>query len=1143
MKQFSLVNLCFAAFISVCFDGKITAQSSNQNYILTRTMQDDTGTSYSDKIDYYDGLGRRVQTVLKAASPTHKDIVTLQEYDGVGREGNAWLPTPTGGTGAYADPASLKPAAAAFYSDNAPYSHPVYEPSPLNRVTERYAPGEAWRTAARPVKTDHLTNTSSGALSCALYSIASDNSLKRNGLYAAGELFVTKNTDEDSNVSYTFTDKLGQTVMTRQMAGSLMHDTYYVYDDFGNLRYVLPPAAADALAAVATWDDANPTLKNYAYIYKYDGRNRCISKKLPGCDAITMKYDKADRLIFSQDGNQKPGTWTFFLYDVFGRQTVTGIWKSATVPATENTVVKTNYTGTGALGGYTVNLTLPVTNLLTVNYYDDYAFTNILTAAEKAKMPFVTVSGYDAQYNNVKGLLTGTRTYQLNDPAKYTVSALYYDHRGRVVQTHASNHLGGFEDEYFAYTFTGKVKQRQHVHSATGKTTQTEVYTYTYDHAERLLSVTHKLNTAAAVTLATNTYDEVGRLKTKKLATETATYNYNIRNWLTQIAGSKFNQTLTYNVPVNSVTPSANLYNGNISAMKWKSGNETAERGYKFTYDGLNRLTSAAYGEGASLAANPNRYNELITYNKMGNILTLQRQGKTDTGFGLIDNLTYNTYDGNRVTKITDAVTPGPLYAGAFHFMDGANVAVEYAYDTNGNLKKDYNKKIVDIQYNSLNLPNGLQFANGNTANYVYNAAGQKLSVTYQTAVAGVIIPMTNVMTPLTTAQISQTVKTDYCGNVVYENGAVSRILTEEGYITFSGATPVYHYYLKDHQGNNRVVLNQNGTVEQVNHYYPFGGLMGESTAGGVQPYKYNGKELDRMHGLNLFDYGARHYDAAIGRWFTVDPLAEKYYGISPYAYVANNPVNMIDPNGMWSDWVEDRQKRIYWDEQATSQATTKAGETYVGKTVYATNGDGGFRYGDQYGNWHDSAPLPEISVTGFQTSGSGPVSSAMGQAAQGYDPQWMVGFNKFVEAGLTAINLTLTATTLAAEAGSFGSGGRIRAALSTVDDAAKSGGNAFRYMTKGELKAIQETGLLRGGRVGETFWTKDLYKSAINAQNRLALPHSPTLRVEFEILNNPNLILNGNKVLPANGMMGKGSEFMTLDPVKVRLINWQPLR
>jgi len=108
---------------------------------------------------------------------------------------------------------------------------------------------------------------------------------------------------------------------------------------------------------------------------------------------------------------------------------------------------------------------------------------------------------------------------------------------------------------------------------------------------------------------------------------------------------------------------------------------------------------------------------------------------------------------------------------------------------------------------------------------------------------------------------------------------------------------------------------------------------------------------------------------------------------------------------------------------------------------------------------------------------------------------------------------------------------------------AAKTGGNAFRYMSQAELEAVQSTGLLRGGRAGETFFTKDLFKSAASAQNRLALPSSPALRVEFQILNNPTLLRNGTKILPANGMMGRGAEFMTLDPVKVRLINWQPLR
>ena len=156
---------------------------------------------------------------------------------------------------------------------------------------------------------------------------------------------------------------------------------------------------------------------------------------------------------------------------------------------------------------------------------------------------------------------------------------------------------------------------------------------------------------------------------------------------------------------------------------------------------------------------------------------------------------------------------------------------------------------------------------------------------------------MGNIVAPQAT-NIAMTLKTDNCGNMIYENGHLSRILTDVGYITFDGTTPMYHYYLKDHLGNNRVVMNERGAVEQVNHYYAFGGLMGESTGGGVQPYKYNGKELDRMHGLDWYDYGARHYDAALGRWMCMDPLTEKYYDVSPYAYCENNPVNAIELDG-----------------------------------------------------------------------------------------------------------------------------------------------------------------------------------------------------------------------------------------------------
>ena len=148
---------------------------------------------------------------------------------------------------------------------------------------------------------------------------------------------------------------------------------------------------------------------------------------------------------------------------------------------------------------------------------------------------------------------------------------------------------------------------------------------------------------------------------------------------------------------------------------------------------------------------------------------------------------------------------------------------------------------------------------------------------------------------------------------MIYENGKLSRILADVGYITLNsgGEPPMYHYFLTDHLGNNRVVMNERGAVEQVNHYYAFGGLMGESTGGEAQPYKYNGKELDRMHGLDWYDYGARHYDATLGRWTTMDPLAEKYYDISPYAYCGNNPVNYFDPDGKKKhNWLSDAPKK-----------------------------------------------------------------------------------------------------------------------------------------------------------------------------------------------------------------------------------------
>ena len=353
-------------------------------------------------------------------------------------------------------------------------------------------------------------------------------------------------------------------------------------------------------------------------------------------------------------------------------------------------------------------------------------------------------------------------------------------------------------------------------------------------------------------------------------------YAYNIRNWLTGIEGGKFSQSLHYTdglgVP---------CYNGNISSMTWKSGAGATPRGYKFSYDRLGRLTDAEYGEGPSLSVNTNRFNEQVTgYDKMGNILGLKRYGQTSaTGYDVIDDLSLS-YAGNRLKKVTDRSGTSAFNNG-FEFKDGIDLPTEYEYDENGNLTKDLNKNITAIQYNCLNLPSRVMFANGNSISYLYDAAGRKLRTVHVLE--------------------GDSVTTDYCGNVVYENGVPQILLTEVGYVSLTDGK--YHYYLKDHQGNNRVVVDEEGTVEEVNDYYAFGGLMSTSSRQSVQPYKYNGKELDRKGGLDWYDYGARYYDAALGRWHVVDPMSEKYYGVSPYLYCVNNPILLVDPNGMWPTW------------------------------------------------------------------------------------------------------------------------------------------------------------------------------------------------------------------------------------------------
>lgn len=910
-------NMTFRVDQSICKpESHTVGASSDHNYIVTVTPLDPTSVAnYSTdgklsmdyktraniSVQYFDGLGRPVQTIIRGNTPTKKDIITLQEYDPIGRESQTWLPiNSSANSGAYRNISDIKARSEAVYGDARAFAELIYEASPLNRITKQYGPGAEWHTAKAGVETNYKTNDAT--LTCALFSVEGTGlttKVKKNGNYAAGQLYVIETINEVGSKSYEFKDKLGQVVMTRQINknGTTEEklDTYYVYDDFGNLCFVLPPLVSNAFSTNGTWDENNSTpFKQFAYHYKYNDRNLCIRKKLPATGWTSYVYDKADRLIFSQDAEQAiKKEWTYSIPDALGRVVLTGICKNTDITETnyKNKVVTAKFAASTKTNfGYTISglqTALTSNTVLSANYYDNYNFVNNYgfpnwTSDNKNEYdkPYTGTKGYES-----KGLLTGTATAIL-EQAKYIYNVMYYDYKGNIVQTKTTNHLGGTESEYLALTFTGQPTQKLHIHTANGKTTS-ETYTYSYDHAGRLIDTKHSLNGATPVLLAKNTYDELGRLQTttpNNQANLKTTYAYNIRSWIKNIKSHHFTEDLTY------------YHNGDIKTQEW--GQAGRIRTYTFDYDNLSRIKTAAYTKAATDNSN---YATGYTYDMHGNIKTISRQGLSETGYKQVDNLTL-AYTGNQLTHVNDAAANVTLSISS-DFKDNSKAAVtvnEYTYNANGAMTKDLNKGITGINYNSLNLPQEMVISHPSARAknyYTYTAGGTKLRTIHKFDPKLQATPI--IGSTAGDAALATTITTDYVVNKIYEDGVLKKIMTDNGYIEGG----IYYFYVKDHLGNNRIVANQSAGVIQSNQYYPFGMLFAESTNQDKQDFKYNGKELDQMHGLNQYDYSARYYDPAISRFTTMDPLAEKKPWFSPYHYCSDNPLTRIDPTGL-TDYV-----------------------------------------------------------------------------------------------------------------------------------------------------------------------------------------------------------------------------------------------
>ncbi len=436
-------------------------------------------------------------------------------------------------------------------------------------------------------------------------------------------------------------------------------------------------------------------------------------------------------------------------------------------------------------------------------------------------------------------------------------------------------------------------------------------------------------------------------------------YQYNIRGWLTQINNiddlndangprDLFSFKINYDNPdLSEGETTAGLYNGNIAQTLWHSDNDDIIRKYGYAYDALNRLTNATFFKDNTLY---NSFDETLSYDKNGNIMSLLRTGYLESQYvvPVIDNLTYDYAADSNLLKGVEDSTGSPI-----GFNDTNASIVDYTYDANGNMISDANKDITGISYNHLNLPTHIYFGSGNKIRYIYNAAGVKLR-------KDVLENNTHTIT-------------DYLAGHQYRDGKLGFFTHAEGYVNVhycSNCTleaqqaPKFNYVFqyRDHLGNIRMnygfdEAEQVVKIMEEDHYYPFGlkhmnynrdkgkyeeeELQTLSKIAPVLPtevmaykYKYNGKEYQDELGLNMYDYGARNYEPAIGRWMNVDPKVEQYRRWSPYNYCVNNPMRFTDPDGMGVlDWVKNKTTGVVtWNPTATTPATTPAGYDYVGK-------------------------------------------------------------------------------------------------------------------------------------------------------------------------------------------------------------------
>jgi RHS repeat-associated protein len=911
------------------------APVQNAISLIARPVKDVKQTT-----QYIDGFGRPMQTVIKQGSletSTNQlaDVVSTNVYDEHGREQFQYLPFVANGAGGniniadglYKTNALVQQQAfclGQYPNESHFYSKTNFEPSPLNRTTNRYAPGSSWagsETAApllqRNVQMKYFLN--SPADDVKIWTVYNDpvignfGTYTTNASYNAGELYKNISIDEHKQQVIEFKDKEGRVILKKVQltaaddngAGANTQgwlSTYYIYDNWNNLRCVIQPEGVKKLFE-SNWQLANndplaynTLLAEQCFRYEYDQRNRMIVKKVPGAGAVYMVYDNRDRLILTQDANMRAGSnikWMYTRYDELNRPIATGLWPSA--------LSQQQHASNAAN-----NLNYPVLSgqeELTQTFYDNYAWMGTITTGMQASYDnsfdthFQQASNDTWPYpqanvpsSQVKSMVTGSKTKVLGSNT-YLYSVVFYDDEGRTIQSQSTNITGGVDVITTQYSWAGLPLVMVNKQSNAIGTVQTTVAVtqLTYDDLWRVVKTQKKLShsqvnggaMAAYKTIAENKYNKLGQIVNRTLGTKASntaqplaklTMEYNIRGWLTAInknfvtasstmqnTDEYFGMQLGYDKDgFGSFTKKQ--YNGNIAGNIWRSLGDGVGRKYDYDYDAANRLLKADFtqhnGTGFAINANINfnikmgdGVNPNLAYDYNGNIKQMQQWGLKLNYSERIDKLAYNYIPStNKLLNVIDDDNDHTTRLGDFRASEFYQQTVpvklvttaDYDYDANGNLKKDLNKNIVSITYNHLNLAENIKINDGKT-DKGGNPTYSTITYTYD-AIGNKLRKLVD--ESFGDYFVSKT--TTYLSGLQYLDNVLQFIPHEEGRIRLKpaqGTTPAsieYDYMLKDHLGNVRAVV----TEETKEDTYPIASM--ELAQAGTEESFYTGLQTTR---------------------------------------------------------------------------------------------------------------------------------------------------------------------------------------------------------------------------------------------------------------------------------------------------------